>query len=104
MNEKLEYDYDAVSRAIKSDTKMVFICNPNNPTGTLVDWQKVKSFSEEVSKKVPVYSDEAYLELLDPSLQISLTDLVKKDMNVIVSRTFFKSVWARRFAHWLSRS
>ncbi len=90
MNEKLEYDYDAVASAIKSDTRMVFICNPNNPTGTLVDWKKVKSFSEEVSKKVPVYSDEAYLELLDPSLQVSLTDLVKKDMNVIVSRTFSK--------------
>jgi histidinol-phosphate aminotransferase len=90
MNAKLEYDYDAVASAIKSDTKLIFICNPNNPTGTLVDWQKVKSFCEEVSKKVPVYSDEAYLELLDPSLQISMVELVKKDLNVIVSRTFSK--------------
>lgn len=90
MNAKLEYDYDAVANAIKSDTKLVFICNPNNPTGTLVDWQKVKSFCEEVSKKVPVYSDEAYLELLEPAQQMSMVELVKKDMNVIVSRTFSK--------------
>ncbi|MGC4020790.1 MAG: histidinol-phosphate transaminase [Cyclobacteriaceae bacterium] len=90
LNDKLEYDYDALASAIKSDTKLVFICNPNNPTGTLVDWQKVKSFCEDVSKKVPVYSDEAYLEFLDPSQQTSMVELVKKDMNVVVSRTFSK--------------
>ncbi|MBS1952492.1 MAG: aminotransferase class I/II-fold pyridoxal phosphate-dependent enzyme [Bacteroidetes bacterium] len=90
MNEKLEYNYDELASALKNDTKLVFICNPNNPTGTLVDWNKVKSFCEEVSKKVPVYSDEAYLEFLEPSQQISMVELVKKDRNVIVSRTFSK--------------
>ncbi len=90
MNTKLEYDYDAVASAIKSDTKLIFICNPNNPTGTLVDWNKVRSFCEDVSKKVPVYSDEAYLELLEPAQQTSMVELVKKDMNVMVSRTFSK--------------
>jgi histidinol-phosphate aminotransferase len=68
----------------------VFICNPNNPTGTLVDFNKVRVFCEDVSKKIPVYADEAYLEFLEPAQQISMVDLVKKDMNVIVSRTFSK--------------
>lgn len=90
LNEKLEYDYEPLASAIKADTKLVFICNPNNPTGTLVDPQKVKAFSEDVSKKVPVYSDEAYLEFLEPTQQVSMVDLVKKDMNVVVSRTFSK--------------
>jgi histidinol-phosphate aminotransferase len=90
LTEKLEYDYDALASAVKADTKLVFICNPNNPTGTLVDSQKVKAFSEEVSKKVPVYSDEAYLEFLEPAQQASMVELVKKDMNVVVSRTFSK--------------
>jgi histidinol-phosphate aminotransferase len=90
LNEKLEYDYEPLASAIKSDTKLVFICNPNNPTGTLVDPQKVKAFSEDVSKKVPVYSDEAYLEFLEPAQQVSMVELVKKDMNVVVSRTFSK--------------
>ncbi len=90
LNEKLEYDYEALARAIKTDTRLVFICNPNNPTGTLVDPQKVKSFCEEVSKNTPVYADEAYLEFLEPAQQVSMVDLVKKDMNVIVSRTFSK--------------
>ncbi|MBI1767102.1 MAG: histidinol-phosphate aminotransferase family protein [Bacteroidetes bacterium] len=90
LTEKLEYDYDALASAVKGDTKLVFICNPNNPTGTLVDPQKVKAFCEDVSKKVPVYSDEAYLEFLEPGQQISMVELVKKDMNVVVSRTFSK--------------
>ena len=90
LNEKFEYDYDALASAIKSDTKLVFICNPNNPTGTLVDFNKVRAFCEDVSKKIPVYADEAYLEFLEPAQQISMVDLVKKDMNVIVSRTFSK--------------
>ena len=90
LNDKLEHDYEAMASSIKADTRLVFICNPNNPSGTLVDPQKVASFTEEVSKKVTVYADEAYLEFLEPSRQISLVELVKKDMNVVVSRTFSK--------------
>jgi len=90
MNEKLEYDYTKLGSAIKSDTKLVFICNPNNPTGTLVGPDKVRDFCIDVSPKVPVYSDEAYLEFLEPAQQVSMVELVKKDMNVIVCRTFSK--------------
>jgi histidinol-phosphate aminotransferase len=90
VDDKLVYDYKAVASAIKDDTRLVFICNPNNPTGTLVDPAVVKAFCEEVSKKVPVFSDEAYLEFLEPSQQVSMVDLVKKGNNVIVSRTFSK--------------
>jgi histidinol-phosphate aminotransferase len=90
VNDKLEYDYEAMASAIKDDTRLVFICNPNNPTGTLTDPLIVKAFCEEVSKKVPVFSDEAYLEFLEPGQQISMVDLVKKGSNIIVSRTFSK--------------
>ena len=90
LNEKLEIDYAALASRIKSRTRLVYICNPNNPTGTLVDPEIVKSFCEEVCETVPVLSDEAYLEFLEPSQQISMVDLVKQDKNVIVSRTFSK--------------
>lgn len=90
VNEQLEVDYEAIASAVKADTRLIFICNPNNPTGTLVDPKKVRSFCEEVSKKVPVYADEAYLELLEPTMQDSLVDLVRKDQDVMVSRTFSK--------------
>jgi histidinol-phosphate aminotransferase len=90
LNEKLEHDYDAIASAIKNDTKLIFICNPNNPSGTLVDPRIVKAFCEDVSPRVPVYCDEAYIEFLEPSQQISMVELVKKGLNVIVSRTFSK--------------
>ena len=92
LNEKLEYDYEAMASRINSKTRLVFFVNPNNPTGTLVDSAKVKAFCEEVSKKIPVFSDEAYLEFLSPEMQKKTTnlDLVKQGMNIVVSRTFSK--------------
>jgi len=90
LNEKLEHDYNAIASAIKNDTKLIFICNPNNPSGTLVDPRIVKAFCEDVSQRVPIYCDEAYIEFLEPSQQISMVELVKKGLNVIVSRTFSK--------------
>jgi histidinol-phosphate aminotransferase len=90
LNEKLEYNYDAMALAIKPDTKLIFICNPNNPTGTFVDPVKVRAFTEEASKKAVVYSDEAYLEFMGDVKERSMIDLVKKGANVIVSRTFSK--------------
>ncbi|MEJ0054809.1 MAG: histidinol-phosphate transaminase [Bacteroidota bacterium] len=90
LNEKLEHDYDAMAAAVKGDTKLAFICNPNNPTGTIVAPAKIRAFCEEVSKKTLVYVDEAYIEFLEPAQQVSMVELVKKDMNVVVSKTFSK--------------
>lgn len=90
LNDNLEHDYDGIASAIKSDTRLIFICNPNNPSGTLVDPNKVKTFCEEVSPRVPVYCDEAYIEFLEPTRQMSMVSLVKRGLNVIVSRTFSK--------------
>lgn len=90
LNDKLGLDLKAVEAAIRPDTKLVFLVNPNNPTGTLTDWNEYEAFCEEVSKKVTVYSDEAYLEFLEPDRQRSMTRLVKKGADVIVARTFSK--------------
>jgi histidinol-phosphate aminotransferase len=91
LNSKLEHDYAAMLSAIKNDTRLVFSCNPNNPTGTVVNFDTVKSFSDEASKKTIVYADEAYLEFLEPSQQKSMMPYVEKNPNLIVSRTFSKA-------------
>jgi histidinol-phosphate aminotransferase len=90
LNEKLEHNYEALASGIKSDTRLVFSCNPNNPTGTVVGDSIVKSFCEEASKKTLVYADEAYLEFLEPSQQKSMVGLAQNNQNVIVSKTFSK--------------
>lgn len=92
LNEKLEFDYEAMASRINSQTKLIFVCNPNNPTGTLVDPSIVSPFCIEASKKALVYSDEAYLEFLEPEQQkkVSNINLVREGKNVVVSRTFSK--------------
>lgn len=90
LNDKLEHDYDKMLSAVKDDTKVIFVCNPNNPTGTYVDSSKVRAFTEEASKKALVYADEAYLEFLGGVEKNSMIDLVRKGSNVVVSRTFSK--------------
>lgn len=90
LDDKLALDLEATASAVKADTKMVFLVNPNNPTGTLTDWNAYRNFCEEISKKVTVYSDEAYLEFLEPSQQRSMVELVKQGRDVMVSRTFSK--------------
>ncbi|MEP6735094.1 MAG: histidinol-phosphate transaminase [Chryseolinea sp.] len=83
-------DLDAMEKSIDDKTSMVYICNPNNPTGTIVDNAKLKAFCERVSKKVLVFVDEAYIEYMDDPKGTTLIDCVKKGQNVVVARTFSK--------------
>lgn len=84
------HNLEALASAVKADTRVMFICNPNNPTGTVLNGQKLADFALEMSKKTLVFSDEAYLEFLEPGEQRSMVELVKQGHNVIVSRTFSK--------------
>jgi histidinol-phosphate aminotransferase len=83
-------DLDAMEKAIDSSTKLVCICNPNNPTGTALETAKLKAFCERVSKKVPVFVDEAYIDYLPDVQMATMIDLVKAGNNIIVARTFSK--------------
>lgn len=90
LDKNMAHDLEAMAAAVKPDTKIVFVVNPNNPTGTVVDNTRLKNFCMEVAKKTTVFSDEAYLEFLEPAQQQSMVELVKQGHNVIVSRTFSK--------------
>jgi len=85
-----KHDLDALAAAVKPDTRLMFLCNPNNPTGTVIEGKKYLDFCQEMSKKTLVFSDEAYLEFLEPDEQQSAVELVRKGHNVMVSRTFSK--------------
>lgn len=84
------HDLDAMENAIDDDTKIVYICNPNNPTGSWTSAEAIRAFCKRVSSKVPVFVDEAYLELLDNHEAQSVVGLVKEGYDVIVCRTFSK--------------
>jgi len=83
-------DLDAMEKSIDGSTSLMYVCNPNNPTATVLDSAKLKSFCERVSKKVPVFVDEAYIDYLPNPQAVTMIDAVKKGQNVIVARTFSK--------------
>lgn len=82
------HDLSAMEKAIDADTKLVYICNPNNPTGTLTPIEDIKKFGKSVNSKVPIFIDEAYLELMDTPT--SAVSLIQEGYDVIVCRTFSK--------------
>jgi len=90
LNDKLEHDLNAMSRQHKNSIGMVYVCNPNNPTGTIVDNVELRSYCEDAAKRSLVYVDEAYNDLVDDARYSSMIDLVKKDHDVMVARTFSK--------------
>jgi histidinol-phosphate aminotransferase len=84
-------DLDAMARAIDSETRIVFVCNPNNPTGQLLDAGELRRFVDAVPKDVIVCMDEAYIHFVDDPDYPSTIPLAKERENVVVSRTFSKA-------------
>lgn len=83
-------DLDSMEQSITNDTAMVHITNPNNPTGRLLDADKLRAFCLRAAKKTTVLVDEAYNEITDKPEFNSMIPLVKAGHNVIVARTFSK--------------
>lgn len=85
------HDVDAMLVAITPDTRVVFVANPNNPTGTMVNQAALDRFMERVPDHVLVAFDEAYIELLPPARQPDCLKYVRQGRKAIVLRTFSKT-------------
>ena len=90
MNKNIDIDLNRMNENVNNKTKMVYLCNPNNPTGSLMNTDDLESFCSQVSKKSIVFVDEAYHEYVTDSKYRSMIDLVKSGKNVIISRTASK--------------
>ncbi|MEL6926128.1 MAG: aminotransferase class I/II-fold pyridoxal phosphate-dependent enzyme, partial [Bacteroidota bacterium] len=84
LNDALEYDLNEIERRISNNTKLIFLCNPNNPTGTLLDKNKLREFVDAASDRTMVFSDEAYYDYITEPDYPSMVELVKEGKNVIV--------------------
>lgn len=85
-NDKI-HDLAGMMSAMNTDTRMMYVCNPNNPVGTYVEDILLREFVTECSKKCMVLVDEAYTEFANlPSLK----DLAVKNPNIVVAKTFSK--------------
>ena len=84
------HDLDAMRAAIRPDTRIVWIANPNNPTGNFLPYPEVRAFLEAVPKDVVVVLDEAYNEYLAPAERVDTAQWIKDFPNLVVTRTFSK--------------
>lgn len=84
------YDLEAIAAQIGPNTGAVYLCNPNNPTGKTIDPVALKAFVEEASAKVPVFIDEAYLDMADDYPAGVMSEFVSAGRPVVVARTFSK--------------
>ena len=90
MNKNIDIDLNRMNENVNNKTKMIYLCNPNNPTGSLMNTDDLESFCSQVSKKSIVFVDEAYHEYVIDSKYRSMINLVKSGKNVIISRTASK--------------
>ena len=85
------HDLDAMAKAIDDETYVVWIANPNNPTGTFAKGEQVEAFLRKVPERVLVVLDEAYNEYLAPELRADSVKWLKRHPNLVITRTFSKA-------------
>jgi len=84
------HDLDAMLKKVNRRTKLIFVCNPNNPTGTIVSKRSFDHFLSKLPNRVIVIMDEAYGDFVGDTFYPNGLDYVKAEKQVIVLRTFSK--------------
>jgi histidinol-phosphate aminotransferase len=85
------HDLEAMAKAIDDETYVVWIANPNNPTGTFARGEVVEAFLRKVPERVLVVLDEAYNEYLAPDLRADSVKWLRRHPNLVITRTFSKA-------------
>ena len=85
------HDLAAMRAAIRDDTRVLWIANPNNPTGTFLPWSEIEAFLEIVPRQVLVVLDEAYGEYLPPAERCDTAAWLTRFPNLLITRTFSKA-------------
>ena len=84
------HDLDAMQAAIRPDTRIVWVANPNNPTGNFLPYPQLKAFLQKVPSDVVVVLDEAYNEYLPPADRVDTVAWLAEFPNLVITRTFSK--------------
>jgi len=90
VDENLVIDLQALANQIQATTSLIYICNPNNPTGTIIPGKNLRSFGEEASGQALVLVDEAYYEYVEDNSYSSMVGLIREGKKILVTRTFSK--------------
>ncbi|WP_141430491.1 histidinol-phosphate transaminase [Bacillus sp. 03113] len=84
------HDLQSMYNAITEKTKMIVICNPNNPTGTIVEKAKLTDFINKVPKHILLIMDEAYYEYVNDNEYLETIPFLNTNSNLVILRTFSK--------------
>ena len=84
------HDLAAMRAAVTNNTRLVYVCNPNNPTGTAMRRDELEGFIRTLPEATLVLVDEAYIDLADAKGVATIVELVKERPNLLVTRTFSK--------------
>ena len=84
------HDLDAMRQALRPDTRLIWIANPNNPTGNFLPYDALQRFLRKVPRDVVVVLDEAYNEYIPPSEHVDTSAWLAEFPNLVITRTFSK--------------
>lgn len=90
LDKNFDHDLSTMEYMVKPDVSLVYLVNPNNPTGKIMTGEEIIGFCNSVSDKVPVFVDEAYWDYMENPKASTTTACIKQGKNVIVARTFSK--------------
>lgn len=90
LNHQGYFDLSAVLAKVTQKTKCIFICNPNNPTGSITPEKDILEFLDKVPQTSLVFLDEAYIDFIDKDKQVDYVRFLSKYENLVIMRTFSK--------------
>ena len=90
VRQDFKMNLEGMEARITGKTSLLTLCNPNNPTGTIVETETLRSFCRLVSEKTTVLVDEAYIHYLNSWRTHTMAPLIREEKNVVVTRTFSK--------------
>ncbi|MDN3687334.1 pyridoxal phosphate-dependent aminotransferase [Cyclobacterium jeungdonense] len=90
LDKNFDHDLSTMEYKVKPDVSLVYLVNPNNPTGKIMTGEEIIGFCNTVSDKVPVFVDEAYWDYMENPKGSTTSACIKQGKNVIVARTFSK--------------
>lgn len=96
VDEEMQTDPEKIAEAISPKTKVIFLCNPNNPTGAVIPGKKLRWLAEQVPEDVLLVLDEAYIDFIEGPYP-NTVDLVRNSDHVILLRTFSKTAGLASF-------
>lgn len=90
VDDRFGHDFAAMQARVTDRTSLIYVCNPNNPTGTLADGNQLRAFIAECSERALIVVDEAYFDFAAEPERISVVDQVRAGKNVLITRSFSK--------------